>query len=417
MLNSVERTVFPILFILLILVLIQPAHAQPIPNIELSGPGWRASWGESQSDFQLQAGSSAHQVFFVDNSGPGAALIMSLRLYWDPNVDGNWQIAAQSDPNVLLPDPGFSIPSRATEYLWKFDLQVPASIKANDGQVWTIFECAWATTLDAVNPSQKEITRTEGPMLQIQGAQSVQVNENIPPGFVQIPSLQLGHTWAGAQAFSAPAGSETNFQFTITDNGPGDLQLVRGEFYMDPTLTGQWQLIYQENFNNYHLTQSQGIAWTFNLTIPSSVTAPFATNGVPQASATVQVIYSSADGTHAASGTFNLPVPGATIRETASQPTTSVSTTPVSSGDQSVLLVLSGVTITGVVIIAGIIIAYRRSRVKEEKPLGKLETAKPSLETEKTKQSQVRTIMYCSQCGAQITRDSKFCKECGTKQI
>jgi predicted amidophosphoribosyltransferase len=27
------------------------------------------------------------------------------------------------------------------------------------------------------------------------------------------------------------------------------------------------------------------------------------------------------------------------------------------------------------------------------------------------------STMFCNQCGAKITRDSKFCKECGAGQI
>ena len=64
-----------------------------------------------------------------------------------------------------------------------------------------------------------------------------------------------------------------------------------------------------------------------------------------------------------------------------------------------------------------------RRRIRRSKP--KVETVTPDTEkqvaqTPEIKEAKppepVKTIMYCTQCGAVISRDSKFCKECGTKQ-
>jgi hypothetical protein len=40
-----------------------------------------------------------------------------------------------------------------------------------------------------------------------------------------------------------------------------------------------------------------------------------------------------------------------------------------------------------------------------------------TIEEPEAKSEPTKATMYCSQCGAVIQRDSKFCKECGTKQV
>ena len=64
-----------------------------------------------------------------------------------------------------------------------------------------------------------------------------------------------------------------------------------------------------------------------------------------------------------------------------------------------------------------------RKRTKRSKP--KVETVAPEPESQVAQTAVVKevkppkpakTTMYCTQCGAVISRDSKFCKECGSKQ-
>ncbi len=64
-----------------------------------------------------------------------------------------------------------------------------------------------------------------------------------------------------------------------------------------------------------------------------------------------------------------------------------------------------------------------RKRVRRSKP--KAEALAPEAESEVAKADEVKeakppkpamTIMYCNQCGVVMSRDSKFCKECGSKQ-
>ena len=385
------RMTLPIsIFVLLTLCVILPVFAQPMPSIQLSGPGWRAEWGP-QSQYQLRAGSTATQAMFVDNSGPGVALIRSLRIYWDPNVDGNWQLAAQSDPNIILPNPS---PSHATEYLWKFDLTVPVSIKANYGQVNFIFECLWVTA-----SGEREIARTLG-MFQIQGAQVIQIQELIPQGFLTVPSLQLGQTWSGSQPFTAPTGSKTTFQFTITDLGPGNLKLIRGEFYWDPSLNGNWQLAYQEDLSNYQLTQSQGVVWKFDATIPSSFVATYATNGVPQVKVIVQVVYSSDDGQHTKNGQFNLAVPGATIKQ---ETATTTATTQINIIPQ---IGLSNpyflVAMAAIAVVLGAAVYWRYGVRRANKRSG-------------LKPQGVSKMVYCIDCGYVNPAGNEFCGKCGKK--
>jgi hypothetical protein len=67
----------------------------------------------------------------------------------------------------------------------------------------------------------------------------------------------------------------------------------------------------------------------------------------------------------------------------------------------------------------------KRSRIRTRRSKPKVETVTPQPETQvaQTKVKEVKpaktakTIMYCNQCGAAISRDSKFCKECGAGQI
>ena len=64
----------------------------------------------------------------------------------------------------------------------------------------------------------------------------------------------------------------------------------------------------------------------------------------------------------------------------------------------------------------------QRKRTRRSKPMVETVTPEPErhvAETPEIKEVSAsgKTMMYCTQCGAVVPRDSKFCKECGTKQI
>jgi len=64
------------------------------------------------------------------------------------------------------------------------------------------------------------------------------------------------------------------------NQGPGDVYLVRGEAYLDPNLSGNWQLVHSESTGNFHLNYLQSAIWTLNLAMPSNILAVNATGGV-----------------------------------------------------------------------------------------------------------------------------------------
>jgi hypothetical protein len=60
----------------------------------------------------------------------------------------------------------------------------------------------------------------------------------------------------------------------------------------------------------------------------------------------------------------------------------------------------------------------RRSKVKTFTPTTERQAAAQTTEIKEAETTSARpkTTMYCNQCGAVVSRDSKFCKECGAKQ-
>jgi hypothetical protein len=112
-----------------------------------------------------------------------------------------------------------------------------------------------------------------------------------------------------------------------------------------------------------------------------------------------------------------------------------VTSLPPSSSSNSDNSVLIGIVTVGVIAVVASILVYnkRRSRQRaaeaqtmghEERVAAKIEEPKPqplqtgipSTAITPSTPPLSKSNMYCSQCGAVISRDSKFCKACGSKQ-
>lgn len=121
----------------------------------------------------------------------------------------------------------------------------------------------------------------------------------------------------GAGPYYAAAGQVTQLKVEILNLGPDDVYLIKGEAYLDPNLSGNWQLTHSEDTNNFHLSRLQSAIWTFDLAMPANIEAANSTNGVPQVILLIQIIYSTARGQNeTASKQFSLSVPGATLKHT-----------------------------------------------------------------------------------------------------
>ncbi|MGO9645742.1 MAG: hypothetical protein ACLPY5_13480 [Candidatus Bathyarchaeia archaeon] len=132
-------------------------------------------------------------------------------------------------------------------------------------------------------------------------------------------SSQLQITLIGSNTgqYYAPAGQNSSLMVEILNHGPGDIYLVRGETYLDPNLSGNWQLVHSESTDNFHLNYLQSAIWTFNLAMPSSILAVNATGGVPQVDLQLHIVYANAQGKQGtAIAEFSLNAPGAIMQQT-----------------------------------------------------------------------------------------------------
>ena len=132
-------------------------------------------------------------------------------------------------------------------------------------------------------------------------------------------SSQLQITLIGSNTgqYYAPAGQNSSLMVEILNRGPGDIYLVRGEAYLDPNLSGNWQLVHSESTGNFHLNYLQSAIWTFNLAMPSSILAANATDSVPQVDLQLHIVYANSQGQQeTAVSEFILNVPGATMQQT-----------------------------------------------------------------------------------------------------
>ncbi len=129
-----------------------------------------------------------------------------------------------------------------------------------------------------------------------------------------VPQLELALV-GRSEEYVAPAGQIATLKIEILDLGPGDVYLVQGEAYFDPNLSGNWQLIHSENTGNFHLAYLQSAIWTFDLDVPSIISARNSTNGLPQVSLLIKIIYSTYQGEQSSSAEFAMGVPGATVQQ------------------------------------------------------------------------------------------------------
>jgi len=132
-------------------------------------------------------------------------------------------------------------------------------------------------------------------------------------------SSQLQITLIGSSTgqYYAPVGQNSSLMVEILNRGPGEVYLVRGEAYLDPDLSGNWQLVHSESTGNFHLNYLQSAIWTLNLAMPSSILATNATGGVPQVALQLHIVYANSLGQQGiAVAEFILNAPGATMQQT-----------------------------------------------------------------------------------------------------
>jgi hypothetical protein len=116
--------------------------------------------------------------------------------------------------------------------------------------------------------------------------------------------------------FVAPAGQATTLKMQILNVGRPDVYLLQGEVYLDPNLSGTWELVHSEELGSFHLNYLQSAIWTFVLTVPVTIQAANVTNGTPQVNLLIKVLYQPAgQPQHEEQGVFTLDVPGATVQQ------------------------------------------------------------------------------------------------------
>ena len=130
----------------------------------------------------------------------------------------------------------------------------------------------------------------------------------------QLDLIMIGN---GVGPYYAPAGETTQLKLQILNTGTNDVFLIRGDAYLDPNLSGNWQLVHSEDLGNFHLTKLESAIWTFELQMPSDIQAHNITSGVPQVELLARITYSNAQGKQQnADGQFLLSVAGAEVQRT-----------------------------------------------------------------------------------------------------
>ena len=129
--------------------------------------------------------------------------------------------------------------------------------------------------------------------------------------------LDLTLIGSGGGPYYAPAGQTTQLKLQILNIGQSDVFLIEGEAYLDPNLSGNWQLVHSEDMGNFHLAKLESAIWTFELQMPPHVQALNITGGVPQVKLLTRIVYSTTPGKQqSAEGQFLLSVPGAETQRT-----------------------------------------------------------------------------------------------------
>jgi len=128
------------------------------------------------------------------------------------------------------------------------------------------------------------------------------------------PNLQLA--LIGRGPYQVPTGQATELKVEILNEGPGGVNLVRGEVYLDQDLGSNHQLLHSETLDNFHLNYLESAIWTFKLAMPANVQALNMTDGIPQVNLLIRVMYSSSQNQELMSNTnFALGAPGAIVKQ------------------------------------------------------------------------------------------------------
>ena len=77
------------------------------------------------------------------------------------------------------------------------------------------------------------------------------------------PNLQLA--LIGQGPYQVPTGQATELKVEILNEGPGGVNLVRGEVYLDQDLGNNHQLLHSETLDNFHLNYLQSSDLDFQI--------------------------------------------------------------------------------------------------------------------------------------------------------
>jgi uncharacterized integral membrane protein len=128
------------------------------------------------------------------------------------------------------------------------------------------------------------------------------------------PNLQLA--LIGPGPYQVPTGQATELKVEIMNEGPGGVNLVRGEVYLDQDLGNNNWLLHSDTLDNFHLDYLQSAIWTFELAMPATVEALNMTDGVPRVNLLIRVMYSGSQNQELMSNAnFALGAPGAIMKQ------------------------------------------------------------------------------------------------------
>ncbi|HYB84101.1 MAG TPA: hypothetical protein VED86_02125 [archaeon] len=130
------------------------------------------------------------------------------------------------------------------------------------------------------------------------------------------PQLSLSLVGQDAGQYITPAGQTTTMKLEILNVARSEVYLLQGKVYLDPDLSGTWALIHSEQLGGFRLGFLQSAIWTFDLTVPAKIRAANVTQGMPQVSLLVKIVYQDAgEPQNLQEGLFSLHVPGATVQQ------------------------------------------------------------------------------------------------------
>jgi hypothetical protein len=140
---------------------------------------------------------------------------------------------------------------------------------------------------------------------------------SIPHGVAQTnPQLSLSLVGQNTKEYVTPAGQTTMLKMQILNEARPDVYLLQGEAYLDPDLSGAWELFHSEALGSFHIGFLQSAVWTFDLTMPANIQAANVTNGTPQVNLLIKIIYQTvSQSRQLEQAVFALGVPGAIVQQ------------------------------------------------------------------------------------------------------